>query len=147
MKDWFESKVKYPKVTETGSEKIITENFLLDAVNYTEAEARITEEAGKMAKGFTIQDIRRSSVIEVFPFDDGEFWYKAKIQVVSIDEEAGREKRMSINSIVQADDLKEAEARLEESYAYLVVPYEVVALQKSNIVDVFPFFEEASDLM
>jgi hypothetical protein len=41
--NWFEAKVKYVKVGEDGKEKKMSELYLLDAMSYTEAESRITE--------------------------------------------------------------------------------------------------------
>ena len=42
MQTWFESKAKYMKVTESGKEQMVTENFLLDAVSFTDAVLRDT---------------------------------------------------------------------------------------------------------
>ena len=39
--------MKYRKTHETGEQKVVTEVYLLDAVSYTEAETRITEEMQK----------------------------------------------------------------------------------------------------
>ena len=41
---WYECKVKYRKTHETGEQKLTTETYLLDAISFTEAEARINEE-------------------------------------------------------------------------------------------------------
>ncbi len=40
---WYECKVKYRKTDETGTQKVTTEAFLVDALSYTEAESRINE--------------------------------------------------------------------------------------------------------
>lgn len=39
---WFTTKVRYEKTRENGSLKTITEPYLVDALSFTEAEARIT---------------------------------------------------------------------------------------------------------
>lgn len=41
---WFTTKVRYEKTRENGSLKTITEPYLVDALSFTEAEARITNE-------------------------------------------------------------------------------------------------------
>ncbi|MFW5774018.1 MAG: DUF4494 family protein, partial [Tangfeifania sp.] len=69
----------------------------------------------------------------------GEWWFKATINLVTIDEKAGKEKKMRTYYLVMADDIKQALERLDESLSYLVIPYVVSALAVSTIVDVFPY--------
>lgn len=141
MQTWFESKVKYMKTSESGSEAMVTENFLLDAVSYTDAETRIIRQMQQMVKGgeFQIVDIKKSRIAEVFQYDDGEWWFKATINLVTVDEEAGKEKKIKAQYLIMADDIKEALARLDESLEYLVIPFVASALAVSTIVDVFPY--------
>jgi hypothetical protein len=140
LQSWFECKVKYLKIDQNGRERQVTDSFLLDAVSFTDAEARIIAEMQSMVRGeFTVTDIKKSKIAEVFPFEAGEWWYKATINLVSIDEEAGKEKKLRTIYLVQADDIKEALARLDESLSFLIVPYVVSAVQVSLIADVFPY--------
>lgn len=141
MQTWFECKVKYMKVTESGNEQMVTENFLLDAVSYTDAETRIIRQMQQMVKGgeFSIVDIKKSRIAEVFPYENGEWWFKATINLVTVDEDAGKEKKLRTYYLIMADDIKEALARLDESLSYLVIPYVVSSLAVSTIVDVFPY--------
>lgn len=141
MQTWFESKVKYAKVSGSGNEQLVTENFLLDAVSYTDAETRIIRKMQERVKGgeFTIVDIKKSKIAEVFAFETGEWWFKASINLVTVDEEKGKEKKLRTYYLVMADDIKEALKRLEESLTYLVIPYVVSALAVSTIVEVFPY--------
>jgi hypothetical protein len=140
MQTWFECKAKYVKVTESGKEQTVTENFLLDAVSFTDAETRMIRQLEQMVKGeFSVIDIKKSRIGEVFPYDAGEWWFKATINLVTVDEEAGKEKKMRTYYLVMADDIKQALERLEESLSYLVIPYVVSALAVSAIVDVFPY--------
>jgi hypothetical protein len=140
MQTWFECKAKYTKITESGKEQTVTENFLLDAVSFTDAETRIIRQLEQIVKGeFSVIDIKKSRIGEVFPYDTGEWWFKATINLVTVDEEAGKEKKMRTYYLVMADDIKQALERLDESLSYLVIPYVVSALAVSTIVDVFPY--------
>jgi len=69
----------------------------------------------------------------------GEWWYRATINLVTIDEEAGKEKKLRVFYLVQADDIEQALQRLNESLSFLVVPYVTTSIAVSNIVDVFPY--------
>lgn len=129
------------KVSESGREQMVTENFLLDAVSFTDAESRMIRQMQSMVKGgeFSIVDIKKSKIAEIFPFDDGEWWFKVTINLVTIDEEAGREKKLRTYYLIMADDINEVMKRLDESLSYLVIPYVVTAVAVSTIVDVFPY--------
>jgi hypothetical protein len=140
MQVWFECKVKYQKLDDNGRERNVTESYLLDAVSFTDAESRITAELQTMVRGeFTVTDIKKSKISEVFSFEGGEWWYRATINLVTIDEEAGKEKKLRVFYLVQADDIEQSLQRLEESLSFLVVPYVTTSISVSNIVDVFPY--------
>ncbi len=140
MQSWFECKVQYVKVDEDGRERKATENYLLDAVSFTDAEARIVKVMQSIVKGgeFVVTDIKKSRLGEVFQFGNGEWWFKATINLVTIDEEQGKEKKVRTYYLVEADDIQMALQRLDESLRDMVVPYVVSAIAVSTIVDVFP---------
>jgi hypothetical protein len=145
MQTWFECKVKYVKVLESGKEHTLIENFLLDAVSFTDAETRLIRQMQQMVKGeFTVIDIKKSKIGEVFPYNNGEWWFKATINLITIDEETGKEKKLRTFYLVMADDIKEALARLDESLSFMVIPYVVSSLAVSTIVDVFPYIPSES---
>ncbi|MDD2380977.1 MAG: DUF4494 domain-containing protein [Mariniphaga sp.] len=140
MNTWFECKVKYQKISESGKEFMVTENYLLDAVSFTDAETRIFTQMEQMVRGeFSVMDIKKSRIGEVFPYESGEWWFKATINLVTIDEEAGKEKKLRTIYLIMADDIRQALDRLEESLSFLVIPYVVSSLAVSTIMDVFPY--------
>ncbi len=142
MQTWFECKVKYVKIDEDGRERKVSENYLVDAVSFTDAETRIIQQLETMVRGeFNVENIKKSNIVEIFPHEDGEWWYKAKIGLVTIDEKAGKEKKINNYFLVAADDLKQALLRLEDALSYILVPYQTVSLALSTISDVFPYFE------
>lgn len=141
MQTWFECKVKYVKIDDDGRERKVNETFLVDAVSFTDAETRIIQQMQTMVRGeFTVDNIKKSNVIEIFPHEDGEWWYKAKIAIVAIDENAGKEKKINNYFLVAANDIKQALQRLEDGLSYILVPYQTTSLAVCNIVDVFPYF-------
>ena len=71
MHTWFECKIRYEKVMENGMQKKVTEPYLVDALSFTEAEARIIEEMTPFISGeFTVSDIKRANYSELFPSDE-----------------------------------------------------------------------------
>ena len=71
MHTWFECKIRYEKVMENGMQKKVTEPYLVDALSFTEAEARIIEEMTPFITGeFTVSDIKRANYSELFASDE-----------------------------------------------------------------------------
>jgi hypothetical protein len=146
MQTWFECKVKYVKVDDDGRERKVNEVYLVDAVTFTDAETRIIQNVQQMVRGeFVVDNIKKSNIVEIFPHEEGEWWYKAKIGIVTIDEKAGKEKKINNYFLVAADDIKQALQRLEDGLSYILVPYQTTSLAICNIVDVFPYFGDSAN--
>ena len=146
MQTWFEVKAKYIKIDEDGRERKVSEVYLVDAVSCTDAEARLTAQLQTMVRGeFTIGKVSTSNIVEIFPHETGEYWWKAKIGIVTIDEAAGREKKINSYFLIAADDIKQSLQRLEEGLAYILIPYRIDMLVISPIVDVFLYFGEGRE--
>jgi len=149
MQTWYECKVRYLKIDQGGFEQKVNDNYLIDAVSFTDAESRIFQQMAQITRGeIQVANIKRSNLTEIIPDENGEWWYKAKISIVTIDEEKGKEKKVNQYILIMANDLKEALARLEKGLEYMLVPYVVTSIQLSTIADVFPYNpEEAVKLL
>ena len=142
MNNWFECKVSYEKMQENGVEKKVTEPYLVDALSFTEAEARIIEELKPFISGeFMITDIKRAKLSEIFLFDAGDRYYLSKVQFITIDEKSGNEKKTSVRMLVQASDIKQALEVLEKGMQGTMADYNSIALSETAIMDVFPYSE------
>jgi hypothetical protein len=140
MQTWYECKVKSLKVDEGGFERKVTDTYLLDAVSYTDAETRIYELMPTITKGeFQVVKISPSNITEIINNADGEWWWKAKISLVTVDEEGGREKKMNNYLLVSADNMAAAVVYLTEGLSYMLVPYFLESMVVSPIVEVFPY--------
>lgn len=136
----FEAKVRYEKVCEkSGRVKMVTEKYLVEAVNFAEAETRIHKEMEAFISGqFSVTNINNVNYSEVIQ-TEGDRWYKGKVSFVSIDENIGREKMVSHNVLVQADDVKQAYENIQEAFKGMTVDYTIASVADSNIMDVFFF--------
>lgn len=140
MNNWFECKVSYDKTLENGVTKKVTEPYLIDALSFTEAEARIIEELKYSISGdITIADIKRARLSEVFFNEDGDRFFKVKVQYISLDEKSGNEKKTSVTMLVQASNLDEAIATLKGGMKGTLADYNTAAIAESPIVDIFPY--------
>ena len=139
---WFECKIQYEKTLENGMTKKVTEPYLVDALSFTEAEARIIEKVTPfMAGEFTVSDIKRANYSELFYSEDesADRWYKAKLVFITLDEKTGKEKKTNSMMLVQAIDLRSALKNLEEGMRGSMMDYVIASIQETLLMDVFPF--------
>ncbi len=140
MHNWFECKVSYDKMMENGIQKKVTEPYLVDALSFTEAEARIIEEIRPFITGeFVVTDIKRARLSELFFNENGDRFYRIKVQFITLDEKSGAEKKTSAQMLAQASTLKEAIAVLEEGMKGTLADYTIASVSETMIMDVFPF--------
>lgn len=138
--NWFLCKVSYEKILENGMQKKVTEPYLVDALSFTEAEARIIEEMSPFITGeFTVSAVGRAKLSEVFFNEDGDRYYKAKIYFITLDEKSGIEKKTAAQILVQASNLKEAITVLEEGMKGTLADYTIASIAETQIMDVYPF--------
>ncbi|GHU87773.1 hypothetical protein FACS1894155_01360 [Bacteroidia bacterium] len=141
--NWFECKVSYEKMMENGAPKKVTEPYLVDALSFTEAEARILEEMKPFISGeMTVADIKRARIAELFFNENGDRYYKAKVQFITLDEKSGAEKRTSVQMLAQASDIKEAIAVVDQGMKGTMADYAIASVAETMIMDVFPFSAE-----
>lgn len=144
MNTWFECKVKYEKIDEqTGKSKKVNIPYLIDAVSYTEAESRIHSEMEQYVSGeFSVPSMKKANYTNIFFYDDGDKWHKCKVEFITIDENLGKERKVSNYMLVLADSVKQAEERITESMNGMTVDYNIAAVIETKIGDVFPYFKE-----
>ena len=139
---WFECKIQYEKTMEDGLQKKVTESYTVDALSFTEAEKRIMEEMSSYISGeFTIKDIKIAPYNEIF-FSDEEMadrWYKAKLQLITIDEKTEKEKRTAVNYLVQAGTLKGAVGNIDAVMGGTMIDYVIASVAETTLMDVFEY--------
>ena len=138
MAQWFECKIKIDNTTADGVIKTSTENYLVDALSFTEAEARITEEMQPYISGeFKVDSVKRVRVSEMFFDETGDRWYKAKVNFVTLDEKKGVEKRTASYMYVQATEFSKALQNLMEGMKGTMSDFEVASITETTLLDVF----------
>ena len=142
---WFECKIRYEKTMDNGMNKKVTEPYLVDALSFTEAEARIIEEMTPYISGeFTVSDIKRANYSELFPSEEEavDRWFKCKLIFITLDEKSGAEKKTSTQVLVQAADLRDAVKKLDEGMKGTMADYQIASVAETAIMDVYPYSAE-----
>lgn len=148
MRVWFLCKVKYAKENEEGLLKNVSEQYLVDAVSFTEAEARIYDMLGSVIRGdFQVTNISKSNIVDVFFYEDIDIWHKCKITYIVTDADSGKEKKVTQFMLVTAHDVKEAFERIFESLNNMLVTFRVPEVTESPIVEIFPYEKEDEELL
>lgn len=145
MRNWFLCKIRYEKVMENGMEKKVTEPYLIDALSFTEAEARIIKEMTPFISGeFTVSDIKRANYSELFPCteESADKWYEGKLAFITLDEKSGKEKRTYTNVLIQASDIRDAMKKLDEGMKGTMADFQSVSLKETAIMDVYTYNEK-----
>lgn len=139
MANWFECKVKYVRMLETGMQKAVNEPYLVDALSFTEAESRITEEMAPFISGeFTVSAVKREKLSEVFYDETGDKWYKVKYNIITVDEKTAVEKKTSVTTLVQAANFQAALDNFMEDMKGTMADFEIASITETAIMDVFP---------
>lgn len=140
MHNWFQCKIKYERNADDGAVVKVNEAYLVDAMSFTEAEERINEEMKPFISGeFLVSDIKRAKIAELFTNEDGDKWYRCKVNFVTLDEEKGVEKRVASTMFSQASSLREALDVLEKGMKGTMADYEIASIVETNIMDVFVY--------
>lgn len=138
MSRFIETKVSYNKMLENGAVKRVAEPYLVDALSFTEAEARITEEVQPYISGeFSVSAVKKSNIAELFFDESGDRWYKVKAMFISIDEKSAVEKKKASYFLVQASNFKEALDNFNAGMKGTMADYEIAAISETAIEDVY----------
>ncbi|MEG2599882.1 MAG: DUF4494 domain-containing protein [Muribaculaceae bacterium] len=167
MSTYFEIGIRYEKTLENGIKKKVTELFIVDALSFTEAEARIIEEMQPFITGeFMVSTIKRANIngivideMGVTSAGDAEAqkilnanskatgyadkWYKAKLNFIVLDEKSAREKKIAYYLLVNAGSVNAAHDVIVKHMKGSMQDYEIANIDETNIFDVF-FYENTT---
>ena len=140
MNNYFEVTVKFEKTSEEGKIKKVTERYLVDALTFSEAEARIIKEMKPFISGeFEVSNINPQKYSELFWNEKCDKWFKTKVNFIVLDEEKGVEKKVANYMLVQANDLKEARELLVEGMKGSQADWEIASISETKILDVYKY--------
>lgn len=137
---WFECKVRYEKTQEDGSDKLVNELYVVDALSFTEAEASIIDNMAVYVYGeLKIANINPANYNEIFfsDIDDDDLWFKARLAFITIDDKKDKEKRTYVNYLIQAKSIERAKRYVDEVMGKTMIDYELKSLSETKIFDVF----------
>ena len=140
MHTWFETVVNYEKTAEEGRIVKVNEHYLVDALSHAEAENRIIDEMKPFISGeFKVTKVVNKKINEIFYNENGDKWYRAKVNFVTLNEEKGIEKKTGVTMLVQASDIEEAVAELILQLKGSMADYEIHTVAETPIMDIYKY--------
>ncbi len=121
---WFECKIQYEKTMEDGLQKKVRR-----------------PKRHAISGEFDIKDIKIAPYKEIFfsDADSADRWYKAKLQFITIDEKTAKEKRSSVNYLVNAGTLNGAVKNIDEVMGGTMIDYVIASVAETQIMDVYEY--------
>ena len=142
INSWFECKVKMDVMKDDGLTKPEVFTYLVDALNFTEAESRVVEEVSPFAHGaLEVTNIRKVKLAEIFPDDSdaADRWYRVRCLFITLDEKTQTEKEVANNMLVQAATFHDAVESFGRGMRGTLMDYRIAAVQETKIMDVFRY--------
>ena len=137
---YYEVKIQYQKMQEDGKEKKVTEQYVVEALSFTEAESRIIEEMTPYISGeFDVVAEKIAPYNEIFLSDrtDDDKWFISKVGFITIDEKTEKEKKQTFRYLVQAATSELALDYTKEMFSHGMSDYRIDAVQDTPTLDVF----------
>ena len=137
---FYEVKIQYHKMQEDGKEKKVTEQYVVEALSFAEAEARIIEEMTPYIDGeFDIVSEKIAPYNEILLSDrtDDDKWFLSKVGFITLDERTAKEKKTSQRFLVQADTSQTALEYTNKLFDRSMTDYTIDAVQDTPTLDVF----------
>ena len=146
---YYEVKIQYQKLLEDGKEKKVTEQYVVEALTFTEAESRIIEEMTPYISGeFDVVSEKIAPYNEIFLSDrtDDDKWFICKVAFITIDEKTEKEKKQTFRYLVQAATSELALDYTKEMFSHGMSDYSIEAVQDTPTLDVF-LYEVKKDVV
>lgn len=137
---YYEVKIQYQKMQEDGKEKKVTEQYVVEALSFTEAEARIIEEMTPYISGeFDVVSEKIAPYNEAFVSDrvEDDKWFVVKVSFITLDEKTNKENKHSVRYLVQAATSELALDYTKEMFSHGMSDYSIDAVQDTATLEVF----------
>ena len=137
---FYEVKIQYHKLLEDGKEKKVTEQYVVESLSFTEAEARIIKEMTPYVSGeFDVVSEKIAPYNEIFLSDNStdDKWFVSKVGFITLDEKTAKEKKQTFRYLVQAATSDNALDYTKTMLHQCMSDYSIDSVQDTPTLDVF----------
>ena len=143
--DLFLCKIRIEKTIENGSVKKVSEEYMVDAFSFSEAESIIVEEQTPFMVGeFEVLGIKKIGYYEIFNSNNekDDKYYNVKIEVSEVNVKNGKEKKKNFLCLVKADSIGTAKKYFDEDMKPSMLDYSIISIKETQIIDFYGKKEE-----
>lgn len=140
---YFHVKVSFSRQQDNGLVKKETEQYLVDAMSFTETEARVIKEVGESVRELHFDSIAHSPITEIVPYGDTDLWFKCKVTYKIMDEATEKEKKNILYLLVNAKDVNEAYDRCQDHLKEMLVPFEIPKIEETQLCEIYQYEKPA----
>ena len=132
--NYFIATLNVERIMEDGTSKKVREDYLIDAMSFTEAEEKAVGEMEGCGGEFEVTRIVRPRLAGVMTSDSDRF-FRVKITETTFDDNTGFEKKTTKAYIVQSSDLVKAVQAVINSMGLVASDWEFNSVTETAIVD------------
>lgn len=140
---FFEVILKMQATDEKGVEKMVKRTIVVEAVNFSDAEAKAIEKMKRYCSGqLVVVNINPAQYGEVFTSEDetDDKFFKCKLSFITIDEKTEKEKNTKFVYLVQAGSTNRAQQFVDDIMGKTMLDYKICSISDTPIFDSF-FYE------
>lgn len=129
----YELKIDYQRQTGEDNPGKVKETYLVEGLTCSDVEKRLMEEIKPYIFGgeSEVKSCKKVQYYDIFPNPDGENWYKARIEMITIDGE--KEMRKAVSMLIQENNIYDAVKSLQQKLNGMDI--EIISIAKSPILD------------
>lgn len=137
MKTKFICKISYLKQAENGTIANKTEQYVVDALSFTECEANLQSALEEYIPEYNLLAMAITDINDVVIDESKEKFVKVGIVYVSADADSGKEKKITEKYLIQSDTVEEAISKVKVRMEGSVMDWEIKTTSVTPILDYF----------
>lgn len=131
---WFESTIQIIRTDGDGEEKAVKEQYAVDAVTFTDCEAKLNSEFAP--ESVLVEKIAPYTEVIVSEDEDDVWWYRVKIDTRTVDERTSKEKHSKIAYLVNASSVNKARTYTDKVLGGGMLDYTISDINKTKIIGI-----------
>ncbi len=147
MNNWYKVVAKCEKIAEDGTQKLVTDVFLVDALSHAEAEEKVMKELASLQLPGSIASVKNEKIAEIFFNESGSVIFKAKIYFDIVDQDSGKSKRKYVNVLAQENTIQDAVKSINDNLKDTLDSWGISSISETKICEILKHkYDEISGL-
>lgn len=130
----FSAKIRFLQQTESGEIKKVSEEYLVHAESFTEAEANLLTALETEYELLSLQIKKFDEILETLE-DDHKF-FKVVISHTTVDIDSGKEKKMKSTSLIQGLNAESVTERIKQIWVNSASDWSISSISETKYVQV-----------